>query len=106
VESGGGSATVGVNVLGQAQIDQLRADPTITQDRPSLVLVNLIIDGRMTGGGHISSTEVTFPITVCRGCLRKPLEPATCPADTAAIDVCNPGQDEPMDCAAYDLNRR
>jgi len=106
VESGGGQISLPVTVLRLQQIDLLRADPTITASRPTTVLVNVTVDGRLTDGGHISSSQVAFPIKVCRGCLRGVPEGQPCPQDPNQVDVCIPGQDEVMDCSAYDLVRR
>lgn len=120
VGSSGGKSGAGVIALNSVDIDILRGDAAFRRttvdpltgrfitNRFGLVIVNLQATGRLTDGSKIASTEISYPIDVCRGCLQQPLPPENdCDPTTQAeppdvTPVCNPGQDASMDFCSYE----
>jgi hypothetical protein len=101
-----GETSVGATILQSADMDALRGAPSLGPGGQAQLTATVSLEGHMTDGGHITSSEVSFPITVCRGCLRITPPSNICTAMTAAVMVCNIGQDSPVDCATYDANMR
>lgn len=61
--------------------------------RTLTVVVEARVYGDTLGGAEITSAALTYPITVCSGCL------ISCPADPPNVTaVCQPGVDDPVDC--------
>ncbi|MEZ4371603.1 MAG: hypothetical protein R3B07_12295 [Polyangiaceae bacterium] len=57
------------------------------------VVVEVRVFGDSLGGSEITSAKLTYPITVCNGCL------ISCTTDAAAGRPCSRGNDEPIDCS-------
>lgn len=59
------------------------------------VVVEVRVFGDTLGGSEITSAKLTYPITVCEGCL------FTCPPEDPNLSPpCSIGNDQPVDCAA------
>ncbi len=65
----------------------------VTGGRTLTVVVEVRVFGDTLGGSEITSAALTYPITVCSGCL------ISCPADPPnSTAVCQVGIDENVDC--------
>ncbi|MCA9640097.1 MAG: hypothetical protein H6718_08430 [Polyangiaceae bacterium] len=59
------------------------------------VVVEVRVFGDTLGGSEITSAKLTYPITVCEGCL------FTCPPEDPNLPIpCSIGNDQPVDCGA------
>lgn len=100
-----GLSVVPFEVLSVADIDALRADAALTRALQSSnavqVVANAKVEGRLTDGGSITSSEVPIPITLCRNCLQLP------PGATGQNpDVCENGVNVALEFALYESLRR
>jgi hypothetical protein len=74
------------------------------------VNVSVRVVGETLGGSEIRSSELIFPINICRGCtVSFPADAVdsvtgTCAGEPAGPSACLPGQDGPTDCRACATN--
>lgn len=86
VPPGGGSATVSLQVLNDFHVQSLRS--VIAPGQTALVVVDVQMVGTTTSDSEVESNTLSYPITVCNGCL----VPPSC--DGLEVEGCLiPGQD-------------
>lgn len=81
--------------------------PSLNLPANTTVTVKVHVFGDTLGGRSIESTDLTYPVSTCNGCLVSfpsgaydPANPsAGCTGDpSGAVEPCFPGQDQPIDC--------
>jgi hypothetical protein len=102
------TASIGDKLLGKLR-DMKTANKLTSQQATNQVVALVRVFGTTLGDEDVTSSELSFPITYCEGCLvRYPLtamNPQTgkC-VDNSATDLpvagCKTGQDDPIDCRA------
>lgn len=119
-----GTSPILVELLTTRDIDVLRGDARLqaavgTGRNVVTILANIKLDGRITDGNRIQSSEVAVPIRICKGCLQGPAPVLSAPAPgqptptleefcrtQQAVLTCFPGQDEFLDYCSYETLRR
>jgi hypothetical protein len=96
-----GYASMLVNVLPDVELAKLPAF------RPLQIVAKIRVFGNSLGGQSITSSELSFPIGICTGCLIDYFADATNPdlcaapsavTGTTAADICDFGQDQRVPC--------
>lgn len=96
VTPGGGTTGAAVTVFPAEAARRLReADALATAS--ARIEVRVRATGRTLSGG-LKSDAFTFPLRVCDGCLINSISACPAPAPILRGGICNPGQDELVDC--------
>jgi hypothetical protein len=95
--SPGGGTTAAATTVFPAEAARLLREAGALANASARVEVRLRASGR-TLSGSLKSDAFTFPLRVCDGCLINSV--SACPAKAPILQggVCNPGQDELVDC--------